>query len=123
MSQPGRGRHPPARVDKTVVARRRMRSTGRSASRTLVVCALLGAVLSIALLGRAVLATDRPVPVRVEKIRAEIQFPPDHLGRCERFEWDNETGLMSPKGVAECAYTQARRAPQLDGIKSFFSSR
>jgi hypothetical protein len=81
-------RHPRARV-------------GQSAPRVVAVSAMFVAVLVTAwLVGRDFLWPGTRVPADI--YRGVVQLPPNEQGRCERFEYDNRTGWMWPKGVAPC---------------------
>lgn len=109
-------------MNTTVHLRGDVGRTGLSVSRILVIFGIFIAVLSLAwLIGSALVASSRPVSV--QKIPAAVQLAPDELGRCEHFEWDNESGLMSPKGATQCAYIRPNPVRQLDGIKHHFESR
>jgi hypothetical protein len=109
-------------LNTTVHVRGDVGRTGPSVSRILVIFGIFIAVLSSAwLIGSALVVSSRPVPV--DKIRAVVQLAPDELGRCEHFEWDNESGLMSPKGAMQCAYIRPSPVRQLNGIKHHFESR
>jgi len=85
----------------TIVQKRGAQArTGQSASRTILVSALFLATLSTAwLVGRELFA---PAPVPVDRYKGVVQLAPDHDGRCARFELDNRTGYMWPKGEAPC---------------------
>jgi hypothetical protein len=75
--------------------------TGQSASRIILISALFVATLSTALLvGRELLAPSAPAPA--DRYKGVVQLAPDHDGRCARFELDNRTGYMWPKGDAPC---------------------
>lgn len=74
---------------------------GQSASRILIISAILLGILSTALLvGRQFVASVTPAPA--ERYRGLVQFAPDHDGRCALFELDNRTGYLWPKGDAPC---------------------
>jgi hypothetical protein len=109
-------------LSRTVHVRGHVGGTRSPVSRIFVISAIFIGVLSTAwIIGNALLAPRKPVPV--DKIRATVQLAPDQLGRCEHFEWDNETGLMSPRGATECAHIRKSLGRQLDGIKHHFESR
>jgi hypothetical protein len=75
--------------------------TGQSASRIALISACFLAVLSTAwLIGRELVAPSTPVPA--DRYRGLVQLAPDHEGRCARFELDNRTGFMWPKGDTPC---------------------
>jgi hypothetical protein len=80
--------------------------TGQSTSRIVLICAIFVAVLSSAwLIGREFIV---PSTLDSDKYRrGVVQL------RCEKFELDNETGLMRPKGVAT----------QCDDIRTALPSR
>ena len=88
--------------------------TGQSASRIVLVSAIFLATLSTAwLVGRQLFA---PSPVPVDRYKGVVQLAPDHDGRCARFELDNRTGYMWPKGETPCGdITTALPARSGDG--------
>ncbi len=88
---------------------------GQSASRIILISAIFVAVLSTAwLVGRGFFSPSAPVPADIYK--GMVQLAPDHDGRCERFELDNRTGFIWPKGVAPCRdITAAAPARSGDG--------
>jgi hypothetical protein len=58
-----------------------------------------------------------------------VQLAPDERGQCERFEFDNQTGLIRPQGSRECnvsapgpARSDGSGGP-LGGVRDYFRSR
>ena len=104
--------------------------TGQSASRIAVTSAIFFALLSTAwLISRELIAPNVPDPA--ERYRGLVQLAPDHDGRCARFELDNRTGFMWPKGDAPCGDTTTALPPRsgegtmgrLNGIADHFKGR
>jgi len=58
-----------------------------------------------------------------------VQLAPDEQGRCEQFQLDNMSGLMTPVGVARCDDVMTARPPdtevyrRLNAIKRHFNPR
>ncbi|HKD36757.1 MAG TPA: hypothetical protein VKB78_08145 [Pirellulales bacterium] len=96
-------------------------SSRRSAARILLISGIFVAVLGAGWIV-GMLAVAPSEPVAVARIRASVRLAPDELGRCQHFEWDNDSGQMSPKGAVQCADT-ATFGAQLDGIRHYFKSR
>jgi hypothetical protein len=88
---------------------------GQSATRIVLISAIFLATLSTAwLVGRGLFAPSAPVPADIYV--GQVQLAPDQEGRCARFELDNRTGFMWPKGDARCGeVTTAVPARSSDG--------
>lgn len=90
----------------------------RSAVRIFLIFGLFSAVpIAAWIVGTLFVTPSRPAPVA--KIRAAVRLAPDERGRCQQFEWDNDSGQMSPKRDTRCANTGSIGA-QLDGIRHYF---
>jgi hypothetical protein len=102
-------------VNTIVEKRGAQERTGQSASRIIVISAIFLATLSTAwLVGRGLFVPSAPVPA--DRYKGVVQLAPDHEGRCARFELDNRTGYMWPKGDAPCGdITTALPAQSGDG--------
>jgi len=116
----------------TTIVRERGASarTGQSASRIAAISAIFVAILSTTwLIGRQILTPSAPIPADIYK--GMVQLAPDHDGRCERFELDNRTGYMWPKGATPCGDittavpTSSTDGPlgRLNGIADHFKGR
>jgi hypothetical protein len=102
--------------------------TGQSASRIVLICAIFVAVLSSAwLIGREFIGPSTLDSADRYRLGV-VQL------RCEKFELDNETGVMRPKGVAaQCDDVRtalpsrsgagAGPAGRLNGISEHFKPR
>jgi hypothetical protein len=72
------------------------------------------------LVGRQLVAPKPPDPA--EKYRGLVQLAPDHDGRCARFELDNRTGYLWPKGDTPCGdMTTALPTPSNGSLDRFHS--
>jgi len=102
-------------------------TVGQSIPRVVFVCAMIAAVLSTAwFVGRETIF--RRPPDLAERYRGLVMMARD--GQCERFELDNQTGFMWPKGVEPCDATATVLPPEssgprdrLHGIIDHFKSR
>ncbi len=95
-------------------------SLGQSARRGLVVSAIFVTGLATAsLVGRDFILSRMRVSADV--YRGIVQLAPDELGRCERFDYDNRTGWMWPKGPMPCndvtATLRSRSSPLSSGSR------
>ena len=116
-------------MDTGLEKRRARQRAGQSNSRVAIVSAIFVAVLATGLLiGRGLIAPTPRVPADI--YRGVVQLPPDEQGRCEKFFWDNNTGLMEPQGSGPCSDVtaalrsdSARSLGPLSGIAEHFRRR
>lgn len=110
-----------------IAIQRKGARAGQSTSRIVFVSTIFGALLAIAALGGFVFH-DNPVVSVDHYRRGVVQYAPDENGQCERFEFDNQTGLIQPKGATECdasASAPSRSTGSggtLGGIRDYFRS-
>ncbi len=104
---------------------------GQSTARVVLVSTMFGAVLATAwLFGRDLIGANARVPADI--YHGTVQLAPDEQGRCDRFDYDNKTGWMTPKESIACddmASILPSRASRsgslgrLNGMSNFFRPR
>jgi len=121
----------PRSGDKTPTFQKSGAHGGRSHSafRILFVSAFFVILLFMAsLIGRNfVVVPDAPAPA--QRYLGVVQLAPNQRGQCERFEFDNVTGSIKPKGSIGCDDTTAALPSssggslgRLSGIREYFKS-
>jgi hypothetical protein len=116
----------------SIAARKKRASApaGQSASRIVAVAAMFGALFVGALCaGYGYVVRTKPVVPAERYRRGVVQYAVDDKGQCERFEFDNETGLIRPQDARECnvdMHAAARpdgAVGPLGGVRDYFRSR
>ena len=103
--------------------------SGQSTSRIVFVSAIFGALLASGLIASCgFVMRGKPIVPAEQYRRGVIQYAPDEKGECERFEFDNQIGLIRPQDAIQCdtnAYVPPRSdgsGGTLGGIRDYFRS-
>jgi hypothetical protein len=102
---------------------------GHARARVILVGGTFIALLAVAAVARHSFSAKPPTPAADGQYRGVVQYAPGHGGACERYEFDNQSGLMLPQAGPGCDTTAGVAARsteltgQLSGVRDYFKPR